>query len=285
MRIDSIPVGAELPRFIVFAGRLTAGFSFLGAVLSVSAWSAVPGRPLFALDPAGLVAPFKAKALPLPDFVAQYARFSSKHIDLAGKPQEELKGTVSLFMPRALKPESLTEVFHQVLLDNGFSVIDAPAQAGWIVLRTRDARDARVPIYAPADVPATYRMVTTIRHLEHVSAENAARTLRSFTTASSRVIPLTRSDIALTTDGHNVRKAFKFLDLIDVPAAAAVDAVKRPRSPACPGAEQRIEKLTVENLEIRGTNGATFNPSSPPPPAPPAPAPAGKPVAAKGGAQ
>ncbi|MCM2279010.1 MAG: hypothetical protein NDJ89_13120 [Oligoflexia bacterium] len=217
-------------------------------------------EPRFRLesDREGKIRPFKAIAVPLPDFVREYARLASKLITLGGSWEQELKGSVTLFLRRPLKPEELTEVFYRVLHDNGYAVVDAPAGNGWVVMRQRDARDAALPVYEIAEVPDSSRYVTALRELKHSDAEVLARVMRSFMPANSRVIPATRSQLLITDTASNIRRLNGLISRMDTPEAAKKSRelparASRPRS--C--GEQRIEKLVVEKLEIQDSGAAS----------------------------
>ncbi len=219
-------------RLALLAAALAAAGSAQGAV--------------FQKDEGGQIRPFKIREMPLAQFIEEYSRFSGTPISIG---EETLKGAVSIFVPKPMSAESLAETFHQVLLDNGYSVVDAPAQGGWIVLRGHDVRDLVIPVYDSKDVPSTYRIVTVFHHLRYSDSENVARTLRSFSPAASRIVPATRSDILVTDSGKNIRKVLKIVDLIDRPGAPKKSAERAKKS--CPGSEQKIEKLVVQNLEIQ----------------------------------
>jgi len=213
-------------------------------------------------DPQGLVREFKAVSIPLPEFVREYARFTSTPITVGGAWDQELKGSVTLFLRRPLKPQQLTEVFYRVLADNGYAVVDAPAGNGWVIQRTRDARDAALPVYEYAEVPDSGRYVTAYRDLKYVDAESVSRVMRSFMPANSRIIPATQSQVFITDTASNIRKLDLVISRMDTPEVAkrqkeAASPLGRPRT--C--GEQRIGKLVVEKLEIQDSGGGSQLPS------------------------
>jgi type II secretory pathway component GspD/PulD (secretin) len=205
-------------------------------------------------DPQGLIRPFRAVMVPLPEFVREYGRFTSTPILVGGNWDKELKGSVTLFLRRPLKQEELTNVFHRVLADNGYAVVDGSAGNGWIIEKTRDARDDALPVYDILEVPDSSRLVTAYHNLKYVSAESVARTMRSFMPANSRIIPTSQSQIFITDIASNIRKLEWVISRMDTPEGA-----KRQREsssgvtfgPPRTCGEQRIEKLVVEKLEIQ----------------------------------
>ena len=250
--------------------RLVAGLkpallaSLFGVLVTVPVFGQT--KPLhLERDPQGSIRPFKVVAGPLAEFVREYARVSAKPITVGGS-WEELKGSATLFVRRPLSEAQLTELFHRVLADNGYAVIDAPAGNGWIVERSRDARDNALPTYEASQVPNTSRTVTAYLNLKYADPEYVARTMRSFMPANSRIIPAFKQ-VFITDTGTNIRKLETVISRMDTPEAG-----KRQREisisfhgskPSC--GEQRIEKLVVEKLEIQesgpsGSSGGGSNP-------------------------
>ena len=76
----------------------------------------------------GQILPFKAVAVPLREFVREYSRLTSTVVTTDAEWDKVLNGSVTLFLRRPLKPEQLTEIFHRVLSDNGYAVVDMPAE-------------------------------------------------------------------------------------------------------------------------------------------------------------
>jgi type II secretory pathway component GspD/PulD (secretin) len=216
----------------------------------------------------GTVSPFKAVAIPLAEFVSEYARVSGKLITFKGVARDELTGTVTLFERASLKADQLTELFHRVLADNGYSVVDAPGDNGWIVMNQRDARDAALPVYELAETPDTARLVTSYKVLRYISPEDIARTLRSFMPANSRIIPVGGSQVLISDSGSNVRRLASIIARMDLPELARAERPALPKPNRACG-ERRIEKLVVENLEIKSDPGFTVNGPKAPKPASP----------------
>lgn len=212
-------------------------------------------------DPQGQVRPFKAVSVPLPEFVREYSRLTSTSITVGGSWEQELKGSVTVFLRRPLKTQELTEVFYRVLGDNGYAVVDAPAGNGWVIQRTRDARDAALPVYEIGEVPDTSRYITAYRDLKYADAEAVARMMRSFMPANSRIIPATPSQVLITDTASNIRKLNWVISRMDTP-----DVAKRQKESTTPSGpprtcgEQRIEKLVVEKLEIQDSGGGNQGP-------------------------
>lgn len=224
------------------------------AVSSLALWVAVaaaaPGSFRFEKNPQGEVRPFKLLGAPLEGFVREYARFTGTPIAIAGK-WEELAGSVTVLMRRPLRLEDLTELLHRVLSDNGYAVVDAPAGNGWVIERVRDARDDALPVYRLSELPASSRLVTAHHALKHMDADSVARTLRSFMPPNSRILPITRSQIFVTDTASNMRRLGALIAKLDVPE------LERPSAQASPPrncGEHRIERLVVENLEIKDAN-------------------------------
>jgi len=205
-------------------------------------------------DPQGLIRPFKAVSVPLPEFVREYGRMTSTPITVGGNWDQELKGSVTLFLRHPLKPEELTEIFYRVVGDNGYAVVDAPAGNGWIIQRIRDARDGALPVYEISEVPDSSRNITAYHDLKFANAETVARLMRSFMPANSRIIPATSSKLFITDTASNIRKVNWVISRMDTQEAAKRQresaAVSLPGPPRTCG-EQRIEKLVVEKLEIQ----------------------------------
>ncbi len=214
-------------------------------------------------DSQGQFLPFKAVSVPLPEFVREYSRLTSASITVGGSWEQELKGSVTLFLRRPLKPQELTEVFYRVLSDNGYAVVDAPAGNGWVIQQTRSARDAALPVYEIAEVPDSSRYVTAYRDLKYINAEAIARLMRSFMPANSRIIPASQSQVFITDTASNVRKLNWVITRMDTPEVAKREKESTSSSGAPPRAcgEQRIEKLVVEKLEIQDSGGG--NPAAP----------------------
>jgi hypothetical protein len=204
-------------------------------------------------DAQGMIQPFKVISLPLPDFLREYSRLSGIPMTASGIWGNELKGSVTLFLRHPLKPEEMTELMHRVLNDNGYSVVDAPAKNGWIIERTKDARDDALPVYEASEVPATNRLVTAHYTTKYIDPESIARAMRSFMPTYSRILSTEGSQILITDTGSNIRKVFSVVSRMDTE-----DAAKKQRealatyapSPQRVCGEQRIEKLVVEKLEI-----------------------------------
>ncbi len=244
------------------------------ALAAVLALGSLPGlvqakSTLFQKSREGLVQPFRLKELPLGELVQAYAELTGAPIALGMDANYgEFTGKVSLWVPTAIPETTLTELFFQALLDSGYTVVDGPAQSGWIVMKIRDARDALIPIFESGQVPATYRVVTAVHRLANLPAEDASRTLRSFTPSSARIIPVGRSQVWITADGNTIRKTLEILRMLDIPGAAK-PAPEFYRTKACAGKEVKIEKLVVEHLEVNGganslpSPAATSGPSKP----------------------
>jgi len=229
-------------------------FAITVSMTFVPGW-ALGGNPFhMEKDPQGLVRPFKVIAIPLSDFIQEYARITSTTINSGSSLAEDIKGTVTLLLRHPLKQEELTEIFHRVIGDNGYAVVDAPAGNGFIIVRARDARDLAVPVYEIASAPDSSRMVTAYRDLKYVDAETVARNLRSFMPANSRIIPTSRSQILITDTASNIRRLNWIILKMDTE-----ESVKRERDSTSANAsrprrscgEQQIEKLVVTNLEVQ----------------------------------
>lgn len=230
-----------------------------------SGWGVANADTRFRLEkgPQGQIRPFKAVSVPLSEFVREYSRLTSTRIMVGGSWEQELKGSVTLFLRRPFTPQVLTEMLFRVLSENGYAVVEAPAENGWVVMRTRDARDAALPVYEIGEVPDSGRYVTAYRDLRYVDAETVARMMRSFMPANSRIIPATPSQIFITDTASNIRKINEVISRLDT-AEVAKRRKETPPSSEKPGScgEHRIEKLVVEKLEIRngGSGGSPFPP-------------------------
>ncbi len=210
-------------------------------------------------DSQGRVRAFKAVEVPLPEFVREYARVTSTVITVGGSWEQQLKGSVTLFLRRPLQSDQLTELFYRVLADNGYAVVDAPAGNGWIIERMRDARDAALPVYPAADVPDSARLVTAYYDLKYADGDGVARMMRSFMPPNSRIIPATDGKLFVTDSASNIRKISKIIARMDTREGAArqreAGVGAQPGEPRACG-EQRIEKLIVEKLEIQDSGSS-----------------------------
>ena len=119
------------------AGFKTAILATLIA-LTLVPWVAHGGETHFRIekDAAGLIRPFKAMAVPLSEFIREYARLSATPVAW----DREVTGTVTLYLRHPLKLEELTELFHRVLAENAYAAVDAPAGNGWVVVPARCPR-------------------------------------------------------------------------------------------------------------------------------------------------
>ncbi|MGK5085595.1 hypothetical protein WDW37_20085 [Bdellovibrionota bacterium FG-1] len=211
-------------------------------------------------DSQGLIRPFKTVAVPLPDFLREYARLTATPISVGGSWDQELKGTVTVFLRRPLKPEALIDLVHRILNDNGYAMIDAPAGNGWVVVPGRKARDRALPVYELAQVPDSSRLVTVFHTLKYANSEDIARMLRSFMPANSRIIPAF-SQITITDIASNIHRLVPIIARMDTPEVAQRQRETPPWSNGPPRAcgEQRIEKLVVEKLEIQDSGNNSQN--------------------------
>lgn len=212
-------------------------------------------------DTQGMIHPFKFKEVPLSEFVKEYSKITQTNITVGGRWDKELKGDVSLFIPKPIKIEALTELFHQVLLTHGYAVVDAPQSSGWIIMRSRDARDAPLPVYGSENFPATHRIITVVYNLQHGNSEHIARFMRSLMPANSRIIPQFESQLIITDSGKNLKKSLELIRQVDSEKAAKgwqQSLLDRPPNRTCSEREQKIEKLTVEHLEIKETTSSPF---------------------------
>jgi type II secretory pathway component GspD/PulD (secretin) len=215
-------------------------------------------------DAQGTFQPFKAISLPLPDFLREYSRLTGIPMTASGIWENEVKGSVTLFLKHPLKPEEMTELVHRVLNDNGYAIVDAPAGNGWIIERMKDARDDALPVYEASEVPATNRLITAHYTTKYIDPESIARAMRSFMPPYSRILSTEGGQILITDTGSNIRKVFSVVTRMDTEEAAKKQreaiAAYAPAPPHACG-EQRIEKLVVEKLEIHdgGPEGSSSN--------------------------
>jgi len=205
----------------------------------------------------GLIEPFQVKELDLERFVREFSRVAKKKIQISAPWSKQLKGSVTISIGDPLDGPRLTEVFHQVLNSNGYSVVDTPDGKAWTILRIRDARDSSLPVYSGDDVPSTWRLVTVIHELKHVRADEVSRYMRSFMPANSRIIPVGHSRVAITDTGVNIKSKVKLIGLLDTVQAGEVAAKEREyakerhlKKLECRVNEQIIEKVSVENFEV-----------------------------------
>lgn len=206
----------------------------------------------------GLIAPFQVTSLPLAEFVLEVGRLLGKPIASGGVWGEDLKGSVTLYLRRPLSEDQLTDLLHRMLMDNNYSIVDAPAGNGWVVVRTREARDLAIPVFDMDKVPDSSRLVTAYRSLKFADSEFVARMMRSFMPAQSRMIPSGRSQLLVTDTGSNIRKLSWLISKMDQPEMAKKQreiASQFSSGPPHSCGEQKIEKLVVEKLEIQEVEG------------------------------
>lgn len=206
----------------------------------------------------GLIQPFKAISVPLPEFVREYSRITSTQFIVGGSWEQELKGAVTLFLRHPLKREDLTELLYRALADNGYAIVNGSAGNGLIIEKTRDARDDALPVYEASEVPNSSQLVTVYRNLKYANAENVSRMMRSFMPANARIIPTSRSQVFITDTASNIRKLNMVISRLDTQEAAKKqgEATPGPFGPPRVCGEHRIEKLVVEKLEIQGNDNS-----------------------------
>lgn len=228
----------------------------LGVMICSSESSQASSHFQLEKDPQGLIRPFKAIAIPLPEFVREYGRVTSTHLIVGGNWDQELKGTVTLFLRSPLKNEKFTEIFYRVLADHGYAVVDGPAGNGLLIKSARDARDHALPVYEATEVPDSSRLVTAYRNLKYANAEHVARMMRSFMPPNSRIIPTSKSQVFITDVASNIRKLNLILARMDTQEVAKRqgEVISGPVGPPKSCGEHRIEKLVVEKLEIQESN-------------------------------
>ncbi len=128
---------------------------------------------------------------------------------------KDVKGKITIISNSPITVGEAWKVFLTALDINGFALI--PSGKYLRIARQRDARDKQLKTYTGDFSPDTDALITRVFPLKYISAEEVARTFRSFMPANSRIIPYEQTNTVIVTDtGSNISKLSKMLDILDV---------------------------------------------------------------------
>ena len=137
---------------------------------------------------------------------------------LAGKNfilDKDVKGKITIISNSPITVGEAWKVFLTALDINGFALI--PSGKYLRIARQRDARDKQLKTYTGEFSPDTDALITRVFPLKYISAEEVARTFRSFMPANARIIPYEQTNTVIVTDtGSNISKLAKMLEILDV---------------------------------------------------------------------
>lgn len=170
---------------------------------------------------------------------------------------KDVKGKITIISNSAISVGEAWKVFLTALDINGFALI--PSGKYLRIARQRDARDKQLKTYTGDFSPDTDALITRVFSLKYITAEEVARTFRSFMPANSRIIPYEQTNTIIVTDtGSNISKLSKMLDILDVEGYdAGIEVV-----PVKYASAAELSKL-IDAL-IPGTSGGTGAPGGAP---------------------
>ncbi len=128
---------------------------------------------------------------------------------------KDVKGRITIISNSPITVGEAWKVFLTALDINGFALI--PSGKYLRIARQRDARDKQLKTYTGDFSPDTDALITRVFPLKYISAEEVARTFRSFMPANARIIPYEQTNTVIVTDtGSNISKLSKMLEILDV---------------------------------------------------------------------
>jgi general secretion pathway protein D len=128
---------------------------------------------------------------------------------------KDVKGRITIISNSPITVSEAWKVFLTSLDINGFALI--PSGKYLRIARQRDARDKQLKTYTGDFSPDTDALISRVFPLKYISAEEVARTFRSFMPANSRIIPYEQTNTVIVTDtGSNIAKLAKMLEILDV---------------------------------------------------------------------
>lgn len=128
---------------------------------------------------------------------------------------KDVKGRITIVSNSPITVSQAWKVFLTALDINGFALI--PSGAYLRVARQRDARDKQLKTYTGDFSPDTDALISRVFSLKYISAEEVARTFRSFMPANSRIISYEQTNTVIVTDtGSNIAKLAKMLEILDI---------------------------------------------------------------------
>ncbi len=128
---------------------------------------------------------------------------------------KDVKGRITIISNSPITVGEAWKVFLTALDINGFALI--PSGKYLRIARQRDARDKQLKTYTGEFSPDTDALITRVFPLKYISAEEVARTFRSFMPANARIMPYEQTNTVIVTDtGSNISKLSKMLDILDI---------------------------------------------------------------------
>jgi general secretion pathway protein D len=128
---------------------------------------------------------------------------------------KDVKGRITIISNSPITVGEAWKVFLTALDINGFALI--PSGKYLRIARQRDARDKQLKTYTGDFSPDTDALISRVFPLKYITAEEVARTFRSFMPANSRIIPYEQTNTVIVTDtGSNIAKLAKMLEILDV---------------------------------------------------------------------
>jgi general secretion pathway protein D len=128
---------------------------------------------------------------------------------------KDVKGRISLISNSPITVGDAWRAFLTALDMSGFALI--PSGKYLRIARNRDARDKQLQTYAGEFSPNTDALITRIFSLKYITADEVARTFRSFMPANSRIMAYDQTNTVIVTDtGANIGKLAKMLEILDV---------------------------------------------------------------------
>jgi general secretion pathway protein D len=128
---------------------------------------------------------------------------------------KDVKGRISLISNSPITVGDAWRAFLTALDMSGFALI--PSGKYLRIARNRDARDKQLQTYAGEFSPNTDALITRIFSLKYISADEVARTFRSFMPANSRIMSYEQTNTVIVTDtGANIGKLGKMLEILDI---------------------------------------------------------------------
>ncbi len=148
--------------------------------------------------------------------LGEYARIGSSALKINVVVVDSAKTSIAISpdgpLTRPMPPSEAFAVWTAILRQNGFTFIYDPSLEVYSVMRERDARDYAPAVTRPQDLPKQDQAISYLMNLEHVPADEVARTLRSVTPIHSRVIPIDATNSLLFVDSAS--SIPKYQDLI-----------------------------------------------------------------------
>lgn len=128
---------------------------------------------------------------------------------------KDVRGKVTIISNSPITVTDAWKAFLTSLDINGYTLI--PSGNFIRIARQRDARDKQLRTYTGNASPDSDQLITRVIPLKHISADEVARTLRSFMPANSRIMAYDQTNTVIITDtGSNIQKLVQMLDFLDV---------------------------------------------------------------------